>query len=224
VALPPWARGSARLFVETCAAALESPIATAGLPRWIDLVFGHAQPFHAEASLVADNIFYPMTYRDHVMQLLESESEEMMRAAYLEQAYEFGQCPTQAFRQPHPCAMAAARGAVGALQTTNSDPATAADDAAVDDPAAPLGDAADEPLSRELPILTTEAEADLSDAAGQGHGGVSELTTAWLAVSGAFPSWNNRSILSEIYLCHARSCHEIEDGNTPRAGRRALRC
>jgi hypothetical protein len=31
-------------------------------------------------------------------------------------------------------------------------------------------------------------------------------------VSRAFPSWN-RSILTEIYLCHACSDHEIEDGN-----------
>jgi hypothetical protein len=29
---------------------------------------------------------------------------------------------------------------------------------------------------------------------------------------GAFPSWN-RSILAEIYLCHACAYHEIEDGN-----------
>jgi hypothetical protein len=35
-------------------------------------------------------------------------------------------------------------------------------------------------------------------------------------VSRAFPSWN-RSILTEIYLCHACSYHEIEGGNT-RAG------
>eukprot|EP01047_Picozoa_sp_COSAG01_P064409 COSAG01_NODE_8519_length_2755_cov_8.227410_5_plen_73_part_00 len=34
-------------------------------------------------------------------------------------------------------------------------------------------------------------------------------------VSRAFPSWN-RSILTEIYLCHPCSC-EIEDGNA-RAG------
>jgi hypothetical protein len=33
-----------------------------------------------------------------------------------------------------------------------------------------------------------------------------------LSVSRAYPSWS-RSILTEIYLCHARSCHEIEDGN-----------
>jgi hypothetical protein len=32
------------------------------------------------------------------------------------------------------------------------------------------------------------------------------------AVSRAFPSWD-RSILTEIYLCHACSYHEVEDGN-----------
>eukprot|EP01047_Picozoa_sp_COSAG01_P026040 COSAG01_NODE_1664_length_9573_cov_31.637429_8_plen_101_part_00 len=31
-------------------------------------------------------------------------------------------------------------------------------------------------------------------------------------MSRPFPSWN-RPILTEIYLCHACSCHEIEDGN-----------
>jgi hypothetical protein len=42
------------------------------------------------------------------------------------------------------------------------------------------------------------------------------------AVRRAFPSWN-RSILTEIYLCRARSCHEVEDGNArtgaPQLGR-----
>ena len=33
-------------------------------------------------------------------------------------------------------------------------------------------------------------------------------------MSRAFPSWN-RSTLTEIYLCHACSCHEIEDENGP---------
>jgi hypothetical protein len=37
----------------------------------------------------------------------------------------------------------------------------------------------------------------------------------------AFPSWK-RSILTEIYLCHACSYHEIKDGNA-RAGRRLHR-
>jgi hypothetical protein len=34
------------------------------------------------------------------------------------------------------------------------------------------------------------------------------------AVSRPFPSWD-RSIWTEIYLCHACSYHEIEDGNGP---------
>jgi hypothetical protein len=38
-------------------------------------------------------------------------------------------------------------------------------------------------------------------------------------VSRAFPSWK-RVTLTEIYLCHACSDHEVEDGNA-RAGRRA---
>eukprot|EP01047_Picozoa_sp_COSAG01_P046042 COSAG01_NODE_4291_length_5167_cov_3.885556_2_plen_188_part_00 len=38
--------------------------------------------------------------------------------------------------------------------------------------------------------------------------------SSWVlgVVSRAFPSWN-RSILTEIYLCHACSYHEIGDGN-----------
>eukprot|EP01047_Picozoa_sp_COSAG01_P036679 COSAG01_NODE_2874_length_6937_cov_4.473823_9_plen_103_part_00 len=38
-------------------------------------------------------------------------------------------------------------------------------------------------------------------------------------VSRPFGSWN-RSILTEIYLCHACLCQEIEDGNTRAPGRR----
>eukprot|EP01047_Picozoa_sp_COSAG01_P031003 COSAG01_NODE_2182_length_8212_cov_7.046838_7_plen_79_part_00 len=32
-------------------------------------------------------------------------------------------------------------------------------------------------------------------------------------VSRAFPSWNHRSMLTEIYLCHACSYRATEDGN-----------
>jgi hypothetical protein len=40
----------------------------------------------------------------------------------------------------------------------------------------------------------------------------------WAVVSRAFPSCK-RSILTEIYQCHACSCHEIEDGNAWTGGR-----
>jgi hypothetical protein len=46
--------------------------------------------------------------------------------------------------------------------------------------------------------------------------GVGRLSQQPVMVSRAFSSWN-RSILTEIYLCHACAYHEIEDGNA-RAG------
>eukprot|EP01047_Picozoa_sp_COSAG01_P029842 COSAG01_NODE_2061_length_8482_cov_6.301925_7_plen_186_part_00 len=53
---------------------------------------------------------------------------------------------------------------------------------------------------------------DSTDAGGviRTYGAVASSTI----VSRALPSWN-RSILAEICLCHACSCHEIEDGNGP---------
>jgi hypothetical protein len=58
----------------------------------------------------------------------------------------------------------------------------------------------------------------------RGRGYSTRCCTRWGSsnrpVSRAFPSWK-RSILTEIYLCHACSCHEIEDGNA-RAGDGAL--
>jgi hypothetical protein len=40
VVLPPWANGSPDTFVRTMRAALEHPIVSASLHRWIDLIFG----------------------------------------------------------------------------------------------------------------------------------------------------------------------------------------
>ena len=48
-------------------------------------------------------------------------------------------------------------------------------------------------------------------------------TAAAAAVSRAFPSWK-QSILTEIYLCHACSDHEIEDGNARAGGGSIVHC
>ena len=101
VVLPPWAANS-RDFVTQCRAALESPIATASLPKWIDLLFGCALPYESPEAHQALNIFYPITYEENLVEMLQNEKEEMMRASYLSQAYEFGRCPSQAFTEPHP--------------------------------------------------------------------------------------------------------------------------
>ena len=56
VELPPWAKGSPEVFVETMRAALESEHVSARLHHWIDLVFGHKQ--RGPSAARADNVFY----------------------------------------------------------------------------------------------------------------------------------------------------------------------
>jgi len=56
VRLPPWARGSPARFVHLMRSALESEAASAALPAWIDLVFGHKQ--RGREAEKADNVFY----------------------------------------------------------------------------------------------------------------------------------------------------------------------
>ena len=88
VALLPWAAHS-RDFVAQWHAALESPSATTSLPKWIDLLFGCALPFQSSEALAAANIFYPITYEDYLVRLLQNEEDERMLASHLLQAYEF---------------------------------------------------------------------------------------------------------------------------------------
>jgi hypothetical protein len=63
-----------------------------------------------------------------------------------------------------------------------------------------------------LGLILTARHLDGSEPASNETCAYLEIT----AVSPAFPSWK-RSILTEIYLCHACSHHEVEDGNA-RAG------
>jgi hypothetical protein len=62
------------------------------------------------------------------------------------------------------------------------------------------------------------ADTPGGDGSSSSVAGVAEM-----AVSRAFPSWK-RSILTGIYLGHARSHHEIEDGNARTGGAGGRRC
>ena len=57
--------------------------------QWIDLLFGCALPFQSSEALAAANIFYPITYEDNLVRLLQNEEDERMLASHLLQAYEF---------------------------------------------------------------------------------------------------------------------------------------
>jgi hypothetical protein len=59
--LPPWAT-DAQDFVQKLAEALESPLVSASLHRWIDLIFGRRS--RGRKAEDADNVFYYLTYDD----------------------------------------------------------------------------------------------------------------------------------------------------------------
>ena len=97
VSLPPWAHSSPRELARQLRAALESPVCSEMLHSWIDLIFGYKQ--RGDAAEAADNVYCPQTYEGRFN--LEGLPPHERRALEL-QVGEFGQCPAQLFRAPHP--------------------------------------------------------------------------------------------------------------------------
>lgn len=64
VELPPWARGSPRLFVEKQREALEAEYVSCHLGGWIDLIFGSKQ--RGPAAVEATNVFHHLSYDDAI--------------------------------------------------------------------------------------------------------------------------------------------------------------
>ena len=99
VELPPWAT-SADDFLEKMAAALEAPLVSARLHKWIDLVFGVKQ--RGAAAVQADNVFHFLTDDEMAVKILERERDPALRSAYEAQMREFGRTPKQLFAKKHP--------------------------------------------------------------------------------------------------------------------------
>ena len=97
VQLPPWANGSTEEFVQVMRSALESEVVSAGLNRWIDLIFGHKQ--QGPEAVKAKNVFYYLTYPGAVD--LDKISDPAMQEATVLQIAHFGQCPMQILKEPH---------------------------------------------------------------------------------------------------------------------------
>ena len=97
VQLPPWAKGSSRLFIQKHRAALESDHVSRNLHYWIDLIFGNKQ--QGEAAVKACNVFHFLTYESTLdIQLLGNAAQ---REAYSDQICSFGQTPKLLFKHPH---------------------------------------------------------------------------------------------------------------------------
>lgn len=69
VVLPPWAAGSARVFIRTHRQALESDLVRRHLCHWIDLVFGCKQT--GKEAVEAINVFHPATYYGFDLKTIE---------------------------------------------------------------------------------------------------------------------------------------------------------
>lgn len=92
VVLPPWA-ADARDFLYQLREALESPLVSARLHKWIDLVFGRKA--RGDAAVRADNVFHYLTYDEVALEWLAREQDPAMRDALRLQMMEFGRTPQQ---------------------------------------------------------------------------------------------------------------------------------
>ncbi|KAL4553379.1 hypothetical protein Ndes2526B_g03242 [Nannochloris sp. 'desiccata'] len=116
VELPPWAKNSVDRFLTLHRAALEAPFVSANLHHWIDLIFGNKQRGHA--AVEADNVFRHLTYEGAIDP--ESITDPVQRAATEVAINEFGQCPGQIFKLPHPSSHGSTSSAGAGRSTTNT--------------------------------------------------------------------------------------------------------
>lgn len=98
VDLPPWAKGSPRLFIEKQREALESEYVSCHLGGWIDLVFGSKQ--RGQAAVEATNVFHHLSYEGAIDLSTISDADE--RKAVVSTIHNFGNTPRQLFQKPHP--------------------------------------------------------------------------------------------------------------------------
>jgi hypothetical protein len=96
VILPPWAK-SVHQFIQIQKDALESDYVSQHLHEWIDLVFGYKQ--RGLAAIKAQNVFFHLTYEGSVD--VDAITDSVVRKATESQIINFGQTPSQLFREPH---------------------------------------------------------------------------------------------------------------------------
>lgn len=75
----------------------ESPQVSENLHKWFDLIFGYKQK--GEAAAEEKNLYPAITYEDGI-DITKPENIEN-KNSLLAQLYNYGQCPTQLFTEPH---------------------------------------------------------------------------------------------------------------------------
>lgn len=97
VILPPWAKGSARHFIQLHRQALESEHVSKNLNHWIDLVFGSNQD--GEAAHAKHNCFLPASYEGAID--IDAIEDPIDREAQWAIVRSFGQTPRKLLLRPH---------------------------------------------------------------------------------------------------------------------------
>ncbi|KXS11307.1 beach-domain-containing protein [Gonapodya prolifera JEL478] len=98
VLLPPWAKGSPKVFVNRMREALESDYVSEHLHEWIDLIFGFKQT--GEEAARSLNVFHYLSYEGAVD--IDGIADPIEKQATIGIINNFGQTPRQLFRRPHP--------------------------------------------------------------------------------------------------------------------------
>jgi len=98
VILPKWAYNDPRLFIFIHRQALESEYVSSNLHKWIDLIFGYKQ--QGEEAVNALNVFYHLSYEGAVN--IDDIQDPIERVSTINIIHNFGQTPSQLFKEPHP--------------------------------------------------------------------------------------------------------------------------
>jgi len=65
--------------------------------KWIDLIFGYKQK--GEEAIEARNLYPSITYEDGID--INKPENQQIKSSLIVQAFNYGQCPTQLFNEPH---------------------------------------------------------------------------------------------------------------------------
>ena len=88
---------SSSLFISQNLQALDSPITSAYLSDWIDLIFGYKQ--QGKPAAANYNVFFYLTYPDNCD--VTNVQDTAVKSSVQTQAMHFGQCPQLVFDSPH---------------------------------------------------------------------------------------------------------------------------
>lgn len=97
IKLPNWANQDPYYFTCMMKELFENKNTSDGIHKWIDLIFGFKQ--RGEAAIDSINLYPSITYEDGVD--MDNPDNQAIKGSLVVQAYNYGQCPTQIFNEPH---------------------------------------------------------------------------------------------------------------------------